>query len=632
MSTMRITSSSQKDPVVVRVPGSKSVANRALMIAALTAGESVISNLPDGDDTEAMLAALTILGVSVDHVGDSSVRILGPIRPLTESVVNAQLAGTTSRFLLAMCCFSEHPITITGEAPLLARPVGELAQALRSIGFTVSPQSSSTLPLTVSCPSDMNEIASEVTLRGDISSQFISALMMIGPLLTKGLQIHIEGDLVSRSYVEMTAAVMSTFGASVAIEGNLIVISPKQYGSTDIVVEPDFSSAAFPIVAGLLSGRAVRVPDLALAHMQGDARILEIVQTMGAQLQVQRDDIVITPNVAREISPISLNMSNCSDLVPVVAVLASFASGVSELTGIGFITAKESNRLDDVVAELQKTGAELEVIEDGLRIQPATVRHGNVLGTHHDHRLAMSMALLGLRIPSIEIEDPHVVTKSWPSYWTSMKPFFSSRPPRRSTVAFDVDKTLTTRDCVVPFFIRSIGLTAFVRHCVRHLLPVTRFVMRRDRDGLKEFAVKLVFAGRSVQEIEQIGEDFASHVTQHWMRKDTCAMLKWHQENGDDIVFVTASLEPYMQPMAKAMGVATVICSAMENDGDTYSGGLVGGNCRGDEKARRLTNWLQGRLLDYAYGDSAGDDEMLAMACMPIRVGRRDISPSQLIQ
>lgn len=632
MKTVRITSSSHTDPVVVRVPGSKSVANRALMIAALTAGESVISNLPDGDDTEAMLAALTILGVSVDHINDSTVRIRGPVRPPNESVVNAQLAGTTSRFLLAMCCFSEHPIMITGEAPLLARPVKELAQALRSIGFTVSPQSSSTLPLTVSCPSDMNAIASDVTLRGDISSQFISALMMIGPLLTKGLQIHIEGDLVSRSYVEMTAAVMSTFGASVAIEGNLIVISPKQYVSTDVVVEPDFSSAAFPIVASLLSGRVVRLPHLARAQIQGDAQILKIVQAMGAQVDVKKDDIVITPNIDREIHPFSLNMSDCSDLVPVVAVLASFANGVSELTGIGFITAKESNRLDDVAAELQKTGAVLEVMEDGLRIHPATVRHGNVVATHHDHRLAMSMALLGLRIPNIEIEDPHVVTKSWPSYWAAMKPFFSSRPARRATVAFDVDKTLTTRDCVIPFFIRSVGRTAFVGHCLRQLLPVTRFLLRRDRDGLKEFAVKLFFAGRSVQEIEQIGADFASHVTQHWMRNDTCAMLKWHQEHGDDIVFVTASLEPYVRPMSKTMGVETVFCSAMEHDGDTYSGDLVGGNCRGDEKARRLTQWLQGRSLDYAYGDSAGDDAMLAMALTPIRVGRRDVSPSQLMQ
>jgi phosphatidylglycerophosphatase C len=109
-------------------------------------------------------------------------------------------------------------------------------------------------------------------------------------------------------------------------------------------------------------------------------------------------------------------------------------------------------------------------------------------------------------------------------------------------------------------------------------------------------------------------------------------MLKWHQEHGDDIVFVTASLEPYVRPMSKTMGVETVFCSAMEHDGDTYSGDLVGGNCRGDEKARRLTQWLQGRSLDYAYGDSAGDDAMLAMALTPIRVGRRDVSPSQLMQ
>lgn len=625
MNVFRIVSSSSRDDVVVRVPSSKSVANRALMIAALAHGESIISHLPDGDDTEAMLSALNDLGVSIEHVNDTTIKIIGPVNPPSECVVDAQLAGTTSRFLLAMCSLSAQPITVTGQPPLLGRPVGELAQALRAIGFTVSPESSQSLPLTVSAPQHLDNVTSEVTIRGDISSQFISALMMIGPALPKGLRIKVDGNLVSRSYVVMTAQVMTSFGAHVDVEDDVITVHPQKYVATEFAVEPDYSSAAFPIVAAVLSGRNVCVPGLAQSHLQGDSRIIEIVKSMGAEVVTKGDDVLVSHNEGLEILPITIDMSDCSDLVPAVATLATFANGITELTGIGFIAAKESDRLRDLATELERTGARVEVIEDGVRIHPAGIRQPALLSTHHDHRLAMSFALLGLRIPGIEIRDPQVVSKSWPRYWNAMSPFFSARTPRHSTVAFDLDKTLTVRDCVMPFFVRSTGWWRFMALALRNIRPISSHLRRRDRDGLKELAVRLIFAGRDVGEVEHLGDQFAAHVSKRWMREDTCSILKWHQQNGDDVVLVTASIAPYVMPLARLIEIPSVLCSEMEIQDGKYTGELTGGNCRGAEKARRLAEWLEGRHLDYAYGDSAGDNAMLAMSSHPTRVGRRDV-------
>lgn len=635
MNAVRISASLIKENAVVSVPGSKSVANRALMIAALTNGTSMISNLPDGDDTEAMLTALAELGVAIEHVNDDTVTITGPLRPKSACVVNAQLAGTTSRFLLAMCCLSNVPVTVTGEAPLLARPISELARALRSLGFIVTPQSpsstqsslssQSSLPLTVSCGDGPANIKDSVNIRGDVSSQFISALMMIGPALPDGLRIRIEGALVSRSYVEMTAKVMSAFGANVDVRETEIVVRAQSYISTVFEVEPDYSSAAFPIVGAVLSGRSVRIPGLAHSRLQGDAQILEIVRSMGAIVVSERNDVIVSRDLSQPLTPINMNMSDCSDLVPVVATLATFVNGVSELTGIGFIRAKESDRLGDLATELNKTGAHVEVLEEGLRILPSSQRVSAELATHHDHRLAMSFALLGLMMPSIEIEDHAVVSKSWPRYWVAMEPLFTARVPRRATVAFDLDNTLTIRDCVLPFFVQATGRRRFMGLFVRNLHRVIGFLVRRDRDGLKEFSVRLLFAGRHADDIEGMGEKFAQRVATRWMRNDTCALLKWHQDQGDDLILVTASLSPYVRPLASSLGISAVMCSELAIDNGAYTGDLIDGNCRGTEKARRLAAWLRDRTLDYAYGDSSGDDAMLAMASTAVRVGRRDV-------
>jgi 3-phosphoshikimate 1-carboxyvinyltransferase len=217
----------------------------------------------------------------------------------------------------------------------------------------------------------------------------------------------------------MTAQVMSSFGAEAHISEAQISIAPGGYKATYYVVEPDFSSAAFPLVAVALREGTVNVPSLALAEMQGDAEILEILKKMGCAVSKKNSDIQVSRSDER-LHGIEIDMSDCSDLVPAVAVGMLFADSDSRITGVGFIRRKESDRLGDLASELQKIGAEIEVEEDGLVIHPLREMRPASLRTHHDHRLAMAFSLLALSVEGVEVEDPAVVSKSWPGFFADM--------------------------------------------------------------------------------------------------------------------------------------------------------------------------------------------------------------------
>lgn len=402
---------------VVRVPGSKSVANRALICALLAEGESRISGLPDGDDTAVIVDVLTqmkrirIEGDEVIVTGSREVKLPG--------IIDAQLAGTSSRFLTAVAALGEATCVVDGAEPLRSRPMLDLHEALSFLGADITPFGEhGHLPVSVSRGS---LTGGGISIRGDVSSQFISSLMLIGPMLDDGLVITITGDLVSRSYVEMTAIVMRSFGAVVRIEDASVAISPGGYVATQYVVEPDFSSAAFPLVAVALRDGEVTIPSLALADMQGDAEILNIMQKMGCSVSTLTNDIMLS-RTSQKLNGLDIDMSDCSDLVPAVAVAMLFCNSPSRITGVGFIRRKESDRLGDLADELRKIGADIDVEEDGLFIRPLQDSRPAVLMTHHDHRLAMAFSLLSLSIDSIIIDNPSVVSKSWPRYFSDMEP------------------------------------------------------------------------------------------------------------------------------------------------------------------------------------------------------------------
>jgi 3-phosphoshikimate 1-carboxyvinyltransferase len=404
---------------LVSVPGSKSVANRALICALLADGDSTVSGLPDGDDTEVIVEVLSQAKQCMRITSDSVVIKGSPVVRLP-GIIDAQLAGTSSRFLTAVAALSDGTCIIDGGEPLRMRPMSDLHDALSALGATVTPLGlNGFLPVSVT----RNSLhGGTVAVKGDVSSQFLSALMLIAPLLEGGLTIDVTGNLVSRSYVEMTARVMGDFGIGVQIEESLVRIAEGKYEPQNYIVEPDYSSAAFPLCAVAIAGGRVRIAHLATASLQGDSAIVEILTRMGVEISQDGDDIIAHRDPGRALQPIEINMANCSDLVPAVAVVCACAEGASVLSGIGFIRLKESDRLGDLATELGKSGVDVVVESDGLRVTGGCSLRSADFDTHHDHRLAMALSLLALVTGQVTVENPEVVSKSWPHYFENMLP------------------------------------------------------------------------------------------------------------------------------------------------------------------------------------------------------------------
>ena len=401
---------------IVRVPGSKSVANRALVCAFLAEGTSTVTGIPDGDDTAVIIDALSQVG-RIAGAGDTWV-VKGSRSVVLPGIIDAQLAGTSSRFLTAVAALVNSTTVIDGGEPLRSRPMADLHEALSSLGAAVEPLGEpGHLPVSVS---RAQLRGGNLAIRGDVSSQFISAVMLIAPLLAGGLTISIEGELVSRSYVEMTASVMQAFGVRVDIADNTVRIAEGAYTPTDYFVEPDFSSAAFPLVAPVLRVGSVVVPGLAKSVMQGDAALLEILRRVGCHVEMRGDDVLVMRSEVDQLFPVSLQMADCSDLVPAVAVALSAIPGESRIEGVGFIRNKESDRLGDLATEMRVCGADVEVTDDGLVIRGHSSVHTSAVQTHHDHRLAMALSLYGLVNDEVIVLEPDVVSKSWPSYFLDM--------------------------------------------------------------------------------------------------------------------------------------------------------------------------------------------------------------------
>lgn len=417
----RALTTSATSPITVHVPGSKSVANRALVCALLASGDSRITGLPDGDDTAVIVDSLAQVN-RLTKLGEEYV-VRGGEQPLLPGIVDAKLAGTSSRFLTAVAALISSTTVIDGGEPLRGRPMGDLHDALVQLGADVEwLGEQGHLPVAVSRGA-LNGGA--VSIRGDVSSQFISALMLVGPLMPGGLVMNITGELVSRSYVEMTASVMREFGATVDVSSDVVHVKESRYQATDYRVEPDFSSAAFPLVVPILTPCSVRVPGLAKGVLQGDAALLDILRSVGCTVRVVDDDVIVETTTASTLTSIDVVMTDCSDLVPAVAVALSSVIGVSHISGVGFIRKKESDRLGDLALEMKACGAEVVVDDDGLTISGHSPRPSAFVNTHHDHRLAMALALYALRNDVVELDSADVVSKSWPSYFEDMKAILS---------------------------------------------------------------------------------------------------------------------------------------------------------------------------------------------------------------
>lgn len=410
------------------VPGSKSLANRALVCAALANGESVVEHLAPGDDTAAMLAGIAALGARVVSDGDRAVITGTGGRPVPGPVrIDARLAGTTSRFLTAMAALGDGPTVIDGEPPLRTRPMAPLHDALRSLGASVRTlEPFGDLPVEVRGPAR----GGSVSIRGDISSQYLTALVLIGPLFTDGLDLTIVGPLVSRPYVELTIAVMQSFGIDdVLVSSDRIVVPPGRYAPTRYVVEPDASSASYPLALAAVVGGQVRIDGLGHGALQGDARFADVLATMGCTVTRTDADVTVARRTGDVLVGIDVDLADMSDLVPTVAVVAAVAASPSRIRGVGFVRGKESDRLGDLATELRSAGVRIDETEDGLEIHPSRDHlRAARLATHHDHRLAMAFGVLAAAIDGIEVLDPAVVSKSWPGFWSERDRWLTTAP------------------------------------------------------------------------------------------------------------------------------------------------------------------------------------------------------------
>lgn len=433
-----------------QVPGSKSLANRAVICAALANGESIITNLAPGDDAVAMLEILAALGIGITELSapqivedrrntgsargslaaTTSVTVLGRGGELAPGPlrVSAGLAGTTSRFVTALCALGSGPYVVDGLAALRGRPMGPLHDALRDLGVQVrSLDVVNHLPVEISGP--VRSGVREIAVRGDISSQYLSALMMIAPMLTEGLVIRLTTALVSRPYVELTAAVMRAFGAErVEVGTNSVEVGSGGYTPADYLVEPDASSASYPLALTAICGGEVRIPGLGASALQGDVRFVELLTAMGCEAEWSPGSVLLRRDLHRPLTGVTVDMADISDLVPTMAVVAAVADSPTTITGVGFIRNKESDRLGDLVAELAVVGVSAVETPDGIVIQPSrdSLCSGRV-ATHHDHRLAMAFAVLGTVIDGMEIETPGVVSKSWPDFFRQFESWYQAQ-------------------------------------------------------------------------------------------------------------------------------------------------------------------------------------------------------------
>jgi 3-phosphoshikimate 1-carboxyvinyltransferase len=399
----------RRPDATVGIPGSKSLTNRALVAAALAPGTSRLEGGLVADDTEAMVEGVRALGAGV-RVDGGGVTVVGGARPTGAVAVDARLSGTTARFLLPVLALGEGPATLDGAPPLRARPMGPLLDALRSLGASVEGDA---LPVTVRGPMG----GGTVRLPGDVSSQFLSGLLLAGPCVHGGLRVEPTTPLVSAPYVAMTAAVMAAFGVDVGRDGEAWVVPGAPYRPTRYAVEPDASAASYFFAAAVLTGGRVTVDGLGRGSVQGDLAFVDVLERMGAV--VERGDDHTTVAAGPRLTGVDVDLSALSDTAQTLAAVAVFAESPTRVRGIGFVRGKETDRLAAVVHELRRCGVEADETDDGFVVHPGPP-HPAVVETYDDHRMAMSFALLGLRVPGIAIADPGCVAKTFPGFWDAL--------------------------------------------------------------------------------------------------------------------------------------------------------------------------------------------------------------------
>jgi len=401
----------------VRLPGSKSISNRVLLLAALAEGETEVRGLLDAEDTRVMMEALAKLGIALRRPDPGRVVVAGRAGRLSlRKDLFLANAGTAFRPLTAVLALAGGRYRLFGTPRMHERPIGDLVQTLRALGANIVYLGNEGFPPLAIYPGRI-DATKPVRVRGDVSSQYLSALLMALPLAGGGA-IEVEGELISKPYVEITINLMRRFGVEVARTGwRRFEVPRARYRSPGaIVVEGDASSASYFLAAGAIGGGPVRVEGAGRASIQGDVRFVEVLQAMGASVTMGED--WIEARGAPPLRPFDLDLNHIPDAAMTAAVAALFASGTSTVRNIASWRVKETDRIAAMAKELRKLGAGVEEGADFIRVTPpAALAAGVAVDTYDDHRMAMCFSLVALGGVPVTINDPECVAKTFPDYF-----------------------------------------------------------------------------------------------------------------------------------------------------------------------------------------------------------------------
>jgi len=408
----------------IRPPGSKSITNRALIIAALAKGKSTLRGALASEDTQVMIESLTRLGISVEESQAGATLVIdgcGGTIAQPDADLFVGNSGTTVRFLTAMLAACQGKFRLDGIARMRERPIADLIRTLNALGSDVTSELNTGCPPVLIRAQGLKGGAAKI--RGDISSQFLSALLMAAPYARESVQVQVEGVLVSQPYVCMTLGLMRAFGVDVD-PGDLTqfnIAGSQQYQARDYAIEPDASAASYFWGAAAITGGEITVRGLGRDALQGDVVFVDCLEKMGCIVRAQNDAITV---VGRRLRGIEIDMNAISDTAQTLGVVALFAEGPTTIRGIAHVRHKETDRIGDLARELRKFGATVDEFDDGMRITPPANYDkfsGASIATYNDHRMAMSLALAGLNLPGVVINDPGCTAKTYPHFFTDLQ-------------------------------------------------------------------------------------------------------------------------------------------------------------------------------------------------------------------
>ena len=406
----------------VKLPGSKSISNRTLLLAALSHGVTEIRDLLSSDDTDRMLDALSQLGVSIEKIAEHDYRVTGAPQGFAHRKAQLFLgnAGTAFRPLTAVLALSNGEYQLSGVPRMHERPIGDLVDALRQLGAQITYLANEGFPPLSIQPAHLKS-GGVVRIKGNVSSQFLTALLMALPTTGVAVTVEVVGELISKPYIEMTLKLMAQFGVQVQREGwqKFTIAADQRYVSpTTVYVEGDASSASYFLAAGAIAGGPVCVEGVGQNSIQGDVAFAQALQQLGVSINIKAHSIEAKAPLTGKLKAFDMDCNYIPDAAMTLAIAALFCDGPSRLTNIGSWRVKETDRITAMATELRKVGAVVEEGQDWLRIMPPVALIPNAaIDTYDDHRMAMCFSLVALGGVPVRINDPKCVAKTFPEYF-----------------------------------------------------------------------------------------------------------------------------------------------------------------------------------------------------------------------